>query len=92
MIYRIMIVEDDEVISGATAKHIEKWGFDILQLGVPYILENCHKLRRLNTEINWYPFFWNGFHGYKELFDREIDTKTKSFLYRAVHFYWLRGK
>ena len=29
MIYRIMIVEDDEVISGATAKHIEKWGFDI---------------------------------------------------------------
>lgn len=70
----------------------KKWGFDILQLGVPYILENCHKLRRLNTEINWYPFFWNGFHGYKELFDREIDTKTKSFLYRAVHFYWLRGK
>ena len=29
MIYRIMIVEDDEVISSATAKHIEKWGFDV---------------------------------------------------------------
>ena len=28
MIYRIMIVEDDEVISSATAKHIEKWGFE----------------------------------------------------------------
>lgn len=29
MIYRIMIAEDDSVISSSVAKHIEKWGFDV---------------------------------------------------------------
>lgn len=29
MIYRVMIAEDDSVISSSVAKHIEKWGFDV---------------------------------------------------------------
>lgn len=68
MIYRIMIVEDDEVISGATAKHIEKWGFDI------HTVEDFFNVKKEFDEFSPHLVlidlmlpFYNGYHWCQEI-------------------------
>ena len=68
MIYRIMIVEDDEVISGATAKHIEKWGFDV------HTVEDFFNVKKEFDEFSPHLVlidlmlpFYNGYHWCQEI-------------------------
>lgn len=68
MIYRIMIVEDDEVISSATAKHIEKWGFDV------YTVEDFFNVKKEFDEFSPHLVlidlmlpFYNGYHWCQEI-------------------------
>ena len=68
MIYRIMIVEDDEVISSATAKHIEKWGFDV------HTVEDFFNVKKEFDEFSPHLVlidlmlpFYNGYHWCQEI-------------------------
>ena len=63
-----MIVEDDEVISSATAKHIEKWGFDV------HTVEDFFNVKKEFDEFSPHLVlidlmlpFYNGYHWCQEI-------------------------
>ncbi|MDD4519391.1 MAG: hypothetical protein PHI50_00705 [Alphaproteobacteria bacterium] len=70
----------------------KKWNISINKINAQYVFDNINRLKKLNFEINWYPFFWDGFKKRDKLFSNITDKKKKSFLYKLLHFYWLRGK
>lgn len=51
--------------------------------------------KNVKTEINWYPFFWEGYSDIEKTFiyaNNKEKKSSKSAIYKFFHLYWLRNK